>query len=135
MHANIFIFGNKPSLQKTVAMSSSISINVRFSYPSTNSEDEGTIIEKIFDESNCEPARLGLRPGVEAVKPQGGDYSYSGMHDHGSLPPPKEGGDFAKLIGMVNEARKHSDEVLTKAINKENEKTALERKHKKQKTG
>ena len=57
------------------------------------------------------------------------------MHDHGPLPPPKEGGDFAKLIGMVNEARKHSDEVLTKVINEENEAIVLERKKKKQKTG
>lgn len=54
------------------------------------------------------------------LQPQGGDYSYSGMHDHGPLPSPKEGGDFAKLIGMVHEAKKHSDEILTKLIKEEN---------------
>ena len=100
---------------------SPISINVRFSLPSSNSEqNESVIIEQCFDESNCEEARLGLAPGVEAVKPQGGDYSYSGMHDHGPLPPPKEGGDFAKLVGMVNEAKKSSDNLLTKLIKEEN---------------
>lgn len=56
---------------------------------------------------------------INLTKPQGGDYSYSGMHDHGPLPLPKEGGDLAKLIGMVNEARKHSDEILTKLIDDE----------------
>ena len=49
-------------------MSSLMSITVKFSYPPTNNQDESVIIEKRFDESNCEPARLGLPPGVEAVK-------------------------------------------------------------------
>ena len=56
------------------------------------------------------------------------------MHDHGPLPPPKEGGDFAKLIGMVHEAKKHSDEILTKLIKEENTCVAEQkRKGKKQK--
>lgn len=46
------------------------------------------------------------------------------MHDHGPLPLPKEGGEFAKLIGMVNEARKHSDAILTKLIEEENNENA-----------
>lgn len=50
------------------------------------------------------------------------------MHDHGPLPLPKEGGDFAKLIGMVNEARKHSDELLTKLIEEQNEAAREKRK-------
>jgi hypothetical protein len=54
------------------------------------------------------------------------------MHDHGALPAPKEGGDFAKLIGMVNQARKHSDELLTKIINEEKA-TEAEPKKKRQK--
>jgi hypothetical protein len=47
---------------------SSVSINVRFSLPPVADGEEGNIIEKRFDETNCESARLGLPPGVEAVK-------------------------------------------------------------------
>ena len=53
------------------------------------------------------------------IKPEPGDYSYSGMHDHGPLPQPKEGGQFAKIIGLVNEAKKASDLYLTEVIEKE----------------
>lgn len=47
---------------------SSISINARFSLPTIENQDESVIIEKRFDESNCEIARLGLPPGKEAAK-------------------------------------------------------------------
>lgn len=52
-------------------------------------------------------------------QPDAGDYSYSGMHDHGTLPKLKEGGEFSLMIGLVNEARKHSDELLTRIIKEE----------------
>jgi hypothetical protein len=41
------------------------------------------------------------------------------MHDHGPLPAPKEGGDFALLIDIVQQAKKNSDELLTRIINEE----------------
>lgn len=53
------------------------------------------------------------------MQPDAGDYSYSGMHDHGVLPKLKEGGDFSLMIGLANEARKHSDELLTRIIREE----------------
>ena len=58
------------------------------------------------------------------TKPEPGDYSYSGMHDHGPLPAPKEGGQFAQMIGLVSAAKKASDEYLTKLIAKEKETNA-----------
>ena len=54
------------------------------------------------------------------------------MHDHGPLPLPKEGGDFAKLIGMVNEARTHSNDMLTKLINEQNAAVAERKKKNKE---
>ena len=41
------------------------------------------------------------------------------MHDHGPLPQPKEGGQFAQIVGLVNEAKKASDSYLTEVIEKE----------------
>lgn len=52
-------------------------------------------------------------------QPEAGDYSYSGMHDHGPLPAPKEGGDIAQLIGCVEATKRFSDEFLTDVIKKE----------------
>lgn len=51
-------------------MSSTISINAKFTLPSKNqqNEEKSIIIHKRFDESNCDIARLGLSPGVEPVK-------------------------------------------------------------------
>ena len=56
---------------------------------------------------------------ISYIKPEPGDYSYSGMHDHGPLPQPKEGGQFAQIVGLVNEAKKASDSYLTEVIEKE----------------
>ena len=41
------------------------------------------------------------------------------MHDHGPLPAPRAGGDFALLIGCVEATKKCSDEFLTDIIKKE----------------
>lgn len=53
---------------------------------------------------------------------QPGDDTYSGMHDQGSLPPPKEGGPIAFLIGCVGLAKQHNDAFLTNCIEEEKEK-------------
>lgn len=60
---------------------------------------------------------LGHSPHF-CVQPEAGDYNYSGMHDHGTLPFPREGGEYAQLIGFVCEAKKASDHFLTKVIEK-----------------
>ncbi len=49
------------------------------------------------------------------------------MHDHGPLPAPKEGGDFALLIHMVQQAKKKSDELLTNIIEKEKNSAKMKR--------
>ena len=46
---------------------SAISINVKFSLPSSDEEIPQSI-ENLFDATKCEVARLGLPPGVDAVK-------------------------------------------------------------------
>jgi hypothetical protein len=78
-----------------------------------------TITKQYFDAYNCNPAIIGLPHGIEPTKPEPGDYSYSGMHDHGSLPAPKEGGQFAQIIGLVSAAKKASDAYLTDLIERE----------------
>jgi hypothetical protein len=52
-------------------------------------------------------------------QPKGGEYGYCGMHDHGPLPLPKEGGDIALLIDVVQQAKKNSDKLLTRIIEEE----------------
>ncbi len=58
------------------------------------------------------------------------------MHDHGPLPAPKEGGQFALLVDMVQQAKKGSDELLTKIIQEQKTRKAPsnEKGGKKQKT-
>lgn len=92
-----------------------LSITAKFSFPNEVSSE----VEQTFDATNCTPAILGLPAMVDPVKPKGGDYSYSGMHDHGPLPAPKEGGEFSLLIDIVQQAKKNSDELLTKIIQEE----------------
>eukprot|EP00978_Attheya_sp_CCMP212_P003312 scaffold6828_cov53-Attheya_sp.AAC.2 len=75
-----------------------------------------TIIQHNLDERNCSPARLGLPEHEEPQKPQPGEYVYTGMHDHGPLPPPREGGEFARLVACANRARELSDALLTEII-------------------
>jgi hypothetical protein len=41
------------------------------------------------------------------------------MHDHGPLPPPREGGQFADIIGLVRAAKGASDAYLTDLIERE----------------
>lgn len=108
-----------------------VSLHATFSFPSGISTD----VEHILDETNCQPSVIGLPQGMEPVKPQGGDYKYSGLHDHDVLPKPKEGGDFALLIGIVQEAKKKSDELLTRIIKEETKNKSQDgRNTKKQKT-
>jgi len=41
-----------------------VSLSAKFSFPSGVSSE----VEQSFDASNCQPAIIGLAPGVEAVK-------------------------------------------------------------------
>lgn len=50
------------------------------------------------------------------IQPQAGEFSYSGLHDHGPLIPPKEGGPMALLIGCVQAAKEYNDRFLTECI-------------------
>jgi hypothetical protein len=84
-----------------------------------NPDQTITTKQSFFDASNCPAATIGLPPSIKPVKPNPGDYSYSGMHDHGPLPFPKEGGQLAQIIGFVDEAKKASDKYLTEVIEKE----------------
>jgi hypothetical protein len=47
-----------------------VSITAKFSFPEgdTSKQEPTTVVEQTFDSSNCEPAILGLPPGVDPVK-------------------------------------------------------------------
>ena len=53
------------------------------------------------------------------AQPHAGDYAYSGMHDQGPLPAPREGGPMAQLIACVQQAKQTNDEFLTQVIQDE----------------
>mmetsp|Transcript_23338 Transcript_23338/g.32824 ORF Transcript_23338/g.32824 Transcript_23338/m.32824 type:complete len:115 (-) Transcript_23338:362-706(-) len=98
---------------------SQVSIKATFIVPKyANDSTGGCSITHQFDSNNCEPATIGIPFGQTPQKPAAGDYKYSGMQDDGELPLPREGGEFALLIGCVNEARKASNALLTEIINK-----------------
>ncbi|VEU37086.1 unnamed protein product [Pseudo-nitzschia multistriata] len=97
---------------------------IKTTYIICENGDTTTTTLQNFDASNDDVSevRVGLPIGVEPVKPQPGDEGYSGMHDQGPLPEPKEGGPVAFLIGCVKAAKEHSDEFLTKCIEEEKKK-------------
>lgn len=93
-----------------------------------------TTTTKAFDASHSgvSDIRVGLPIGVEPVKFCPGVDMYSGMHDQGPLPPLKEGGPIALLIGCVGAAKHHNDDFLTKWIEEEkgnNENKTKKHKH------
>uniref|UniRef100_A0A7S0C2U4 Uncharacterized protein n=1 Tax=Proboscia inermis TaxID=420281 RepID=A0A7S0C2U4_9STRA len=106
----------------------STSITAIFSLPNSMNTSHHQIFDgkEFSDKSGENSFRVGLPENVKATKPLPGDFTYSGMHDHGPLPILKEGGPFSTLIGCVKRARDSSDELLTNII--ESEKKAGKRK-------
>ncbi|GAX14957.1 hypothetical protein FisN_12Lh342 [Fistulifera solaris] len=76
--------------------------------------------QRTWDASNTSHAVVGLLPEQDAAeRPEPGEFRYSGRHDGGVLPPPKDGGPMALMIGCVQEAKNANDEYLTSVIDKE----------------
>mmetsp|Transcript_12838 Transcript_12838/g.35553 ORF Transcript_12838/g.35553 Transcript_12838/m.35553 type:complete len:111 (-) Transcript_12838:5188-5520(-) len=71
------------------------------------------------DASNVIENRIGLEPGVSAVKPEAGSYVYSGMHDQGVMVEPKEGGVMSSLVGCLMSAKEENNKYLTSVIDDE----------------
>eukprot|EP00567_Pseudictyota_dubia_P006453 CAMPEP_0197441294 /NCGR_PEP_ID=MMETSP1175-20131217/7600_1 /TAXON_ID=1003142 /ORGANISM="Triceratium dubium, Strain CCMP147" /LENGTH=144 /DNA_ID=CAMNT_0042971549 /DNA_START=17 /DNA_END=451 /DNA_ORIENTATION=- len=95
-----------------------VSIVASFSIPGI--VEGGTVTKRhAFGNSCARTAVLGLAEGVEAVKPPPGSYVYSGVHDHGPMIPPREGGPFADLVGCAVAAKEASDSYLTGVIEAE----------------
>ena len=93
------------------------SVNVKATYWIGGGEKPTFTIQ--FDDHSVEAARVGLPEGAKPVKPEPGDFSYSGMHDQGPLPELREGGDIAVLLGCAQHGKTFNDEFLTKAIQDE----------------
>ena len=137
------------SMTESESTTSHVFLNAQFEVPNPpgSGDESTTVVKHHFDGKNHKPARIGLKGEPIKVKmthvsrhmlhftlsinyfrlmhfflsqkPQPGEYTYSGMHDHGPLPKPKEGGVFASLIGLCQEAKKSSDKYLTEVIEKE----------------
>eukprot|EP00586_Coscinodiscus_wailesii_P013969 CAMPEP_0172502332 /NCGR_PEP_ID=MMETSP1066-20121228/158876_1 /TAXON_ID=671091 /ORGANISM="Coscinodiscus wailesii, Strain CCMP2513" /LENGTH=119 /DNA_ID=CAMNT_0013277545 /DNA_START=102 /DNA_END=461 /DNA_ORIENTATION=+ len=91
-----------------------VSVKATFTLPAET-------ISEVHDDKTCQPAVLGLPEGVTPTKPRAGNYKYSGMHDQGPVPAPREGGPYALLIGCVGRAKARSDELLSRLIREEKE--------------
>jgi hypothetical protein len=75
-----------------------------------------------FDDTSVDDThdtRLGLPLGTVPTKPPAGSYAYSGMHDQGPLPEPRQGGSLAVLIAGVQQAKANNDAFLTRVIREE----------------
>ena len=64
------------------------------------------------------------KPVAECIKPGAGNFSYSGVHDHGVMEQFKIGGPLADLIGAVEDAKQSSNKFLTELIEKEKSEAA-----------
>lgn len=104
-----------------------VSIQVTFSMPPLGIHNP-TVVET-FDSTNTPPVHLGSTTSttsaesltgistVTSVPP--GSVVYSGRHDHGPLPAPREGGPYASLIGCVLAAKDFSNNYLTEVMKQE----------------
>jgi hypothetical protein len=79
-----------------------------------------TTTTQTFDSSNTKEARVGLAIGSDrSVPPLPGDYSYSGVHDQGSLPGLKQGGQMAQLLGCTEAAKEFNNTFMTTLLEQE----------------
>lgn len=101
------------SIRQTFTIPTAIQDGAQSSTPSTTTKPH------TFDASNVIPATIGLNAGSSPTKAEPGSYVYTGMHDHGEFPRPKEGGPMAVLVGCADEAKKASDKLLTQVIDTE----------------
>ena len=126
----------------------SLFLHARFEVPGRDASGENktdiAVVKQHFNSTDHQPAQIGTEGEPVKVrrrlnnliiaadycidnmclltfisKPEPGDFTYSGMHDHGPLPKPKEGGPFAHLIGLCLEAKRYSNKFLTDVIEKE----------------
>jgi hypothetical protein len=88
----------------------SVSVSYHLDQPHTNANTRS------FEFAHAEPARIGLPIGVAPHKPIAGSFAYSGMHDQGLLPEPRQGGRMAELIACVRQAKATNDSYLTEII-------------------
>ena len=91
-----------------------VSIKVTFTLPN------GTTTIERFDSSHTPVARLGISSEESATPIVPGAVAYSGRHDKGPLPPPREGGAYAQLIGCVDATKDFSNKYLTDVMKQEN---------------
>ena len=108
------------SKENSMASNDGVYVTLNFELPYPHQS-----VKKKFDLSNCKIPTIG--PAGGPMKLEAGDYSYSGMHDSGPLPPANEEGAYAQLIGCVEEAQRSSNEIMTdvmknSAKNKKNQK-------------
>lgn len=96
-------------------LSASVSVKVTFKLP------DGAETTQQFDPNNTPVARIGLPDNGDVEPPPStpGLFSYSGRHDQGLLPQPREGGAYSQLIGCVQASKEFSDTHLTEVMKKE----------------
>ena len=97
-------------------MTTPVAVKVTYTIPGHEPESQ------TFDASNTP-----ITPEV-ATKPEPGEYTYSGQHDAGPLPPPRQGGPMEQLIACVQQAKATNDQYLTAVIQKEKEPVAKKKK-------
>jgi hypothetical protein len=90
-----------------------VSIQVTFTMP------HGITTVETFESTNTPMSRLGTTAEKMQTPVTPGSVGYSGRHDHGPLPSPREGGAYAQLIGCVTAAKDFSNSYLTDVMKQE----------------
>ena len=103
------------NIEENQAAAAVISVKTTFTFVDDAATDDGSSTTQLFDASNT-PIVDKTVVAASSEHP----YSYTGRHDAGPLPPPRNPqGSYAQLVSCVQATKEFSNQYLTNVIKQE----------------